>query len=49
MFDLTNYVSFQEMEEWFDYFREYCYKSALVSHLAIIGTKSDLLAPKKTS
>ena len=44
-FDVTSYVSFQEMEEWLDFFRENTYKSALVADILILGTKSDLLLP----
>eukprot|EP00347_Sterkiella_histriomuscorum_P020238 403338563 len=44
MFDLTNFATFQEMEEWFDFFREHCHKSSKTANFTIIGTKSDLIS-----
>ncbi|CDW80619.1 small gtpase [Stylonychia lemnae] len=42
VFDLTNHLSFNMLEDWFNHFRKDCFKSSKISNIAIIGTKKDL-------
>jgi hypothetical protein len=43
LYDLTDYGSFYQMEDWLDTFKSSCVKSSTLIDYAIVGTKLDLV------